>query len=98
MKTSAWLLKGLFHSTPGTLQLKGDTLTFTHNGGEKAFSLFLSTPYQVQFPWYYFGAGLVLIVDGTKYRISFVEQGENGDIRTGIQNGKAWRERLEAAT
>ncbi len=94
MITPAWLLKGLFYSTPGTLELKGKTLTFTPVGGEQIFSLSLSAIHKIEFPWYYFGAGLVLTLDGTKYRISFIEQGESGDIRSGIQNGKAWRERL----
>jgi hypothetical protein len=95
MKTPAWLLKGLFHSTPGVLELKGNTLTFTSEGGERAFSAPLSAPPDIQFPWYYFGAGLILTVEGKRYRISFIEQGEYGDVRTGIQNGKAWRARLE---
>jgi hypothetical protein len=94
VRTSAWLLKGLLHSTPGTLELKGKTLTFTHAGGEQAFSMALSAIHKIWFPWYYFGAGLVLTLDGTKYRISFIEQGDSGDIRSGIQSGKAWRERL----
>ncbi|MGC4045670.1 MAG: hypothetical protein QM758_17905 [Armatimonas sp.] len=96
MKTPAWLLKGLFHSTPGTLELRDDTLSLTLSNGERVFSTSLSTPYTVQFPWYYFGAGLILTLESTHYRISFLQQGEDGDIRTGIQNGKAWRERLKA--
>lgn len=94
METPAWLLKGLFFSSPGTLELRGKTLTFILDTGEAVFTLPLSSPYRVQYPWYYFGAGLVLTIDGTRYRISFIQQGEDGDIRTGIQNGKAWREKL----
>ena len=87
-------MKGLFFSSPGTLELRGKTLTFILDTGEEVFTLPLSSSYRVQYPWYYFGAGVVLTIDGTRYRISFIQQGEDGDIRTGIQNGKAWREKL----
>lgn len=98
METPAWLLKGLFFSSPGTLKLRGERLIFTLDTGEQVLACPLSDIQKLQFPWYYFGAGVVLTIEGTRYRISFVQQGEDGDVRTGIQNGKAWRERLTAGS
>jgi len=98
MKTPAWLLKGWFFSSPGTLELRGKTISLTLDGGERVFACSLSDIQKLQFPWYFFGAGLALTVDGTRYRISFTEQGEDGDLRTGIQNGKACGECLTATS
>jgi hypothetical protein len=93
LSTPVWLLQGLFKSTTGVLELTQDHLMFK-SAGEIIFATPLESLTDVSFPWYYFGAGVVLSVDSRCYRFSFVEPGENGDLIEGRAAGTSWKQRL----
>ncbi|WP_309707310.1 hypothetical protein [Armatimonas sp.] len=93
LSTSVWLLQGLFKSTSGILELTQDRLVFK-SAGETVFDTPRESLTDVSFPWYYFGAGVVLSIDSKRYRFSFVEPGENGDLVSGREAGKSWKLRL----
>ena len=69
--SAAWLLRGLFGSTPGWLALAHDRLVFT-SGEQVLFECDRSAIDRVAFPWYYFGGGMKLWAGGRRYRLSFV--------------------------
>lgn len=94
LSTRVWLLQGLFKSVPGTLELAQGRLSF-RSAGEKVFDAPLDSLTNVAFPWYYFGAGVVFSVDSERYRLSFVEPGENGDLVSGRAAGTSWKMRLK---
>jgi hypothetical protein len=88
----AWLLRSLTASETGSLTLRKGRLSFaTHI---TVFDCPLAAVQAVHFPWFYFGAGCVLKVNGTRYRISFIQPGntaggEHSSI--GEARRKSWR-------
>jgi hypothetical protein len=91
--TPVWVLKGLFRSAPGTLELAQGRLRLLSEAGT-VFDVPLESFTRVYFPWYYFGAGVKLTLEAKPYRLSFVEPGENGDLVSGCAAGKSWKNRL----
>jgi hypothetical protein len=85
-----WLLQGLFKSTPGTLELAQGRLRLLSEGGI-VFDLPLDSLPKPDFPWYYFGAGVVISLESERYRLSFAEPGENGSIAEGREAGRRWK-------
>jgi hypothetical protein len=88
--TPAWLLKGLFRHELGVLEYAGGRLAFTI-GGRERFDVPLAEVRDVTFPWYYFGGGVKLTIRDQRYRFSFVEPGERGDIAAGRERSSAWK-------
>jgi hypothetical protein len=76
----AWRMVGLTRSIPGVLALADDTLTFTDEEGTR-FRAPLAAVSGVTFPWYYFGGGMKLVVDGTRYRLAFVRPNDADDLQ-----------------
>ena len=64
------------------------------SAGEIIFDVSRESLTDVSFPWYYLGAGVVFSIDAKRYRFSFVEPGENGDLVSGREAGKSWKQRL----
>jgi hypothetical protein len=93
LSTPAWLLSGLFKSTHGTLELVKGLLIF-RDETEIFFSAPLASLQEIHFPWYYLGAGVVFTVESKRYRLSFVEPGESGDIASGREACTRWKQRL----
>ena len=115
LRSIAWLLRGATGSTEGVLELSGGRVSFTttgvyhgvpftgedDRGGEagKVFEAALSEIEDVKFPWYYFGGGAKLTVQGETYRLSFVKPQNTqispfamgGDIPSGRRIGKYWK-------
>lgn len=67
----AWLLVGLFGNRAGWLALGGGRLRFEAEGAS-GFDVPLARVERIHFPWYYFGGGAHLWVDGCRFRLSFV--------------------------
>lgn len=89
----AWLLRGLFGRVAGTLKLAGGRLVFTSD--ERVVLLDARVDdLSVRLPWYYFGGGVVVTVGDARYRLSFVEPGENGDMRSGRAACRTFCERI----
>lgn len=97
LTTQVWILEGLTGSTAAQLRLNRGHLTL-RTMGNQLFYVPLKHVSGVRFPWYYFGGGLNLTVDGTQYRLSFVKPTSKGgsvfDIRAGRTVSKAWRKAL----
>ncbi len=85
--TEAWLLCGLAQSLPGRLHLERQMLSFTHDSGELLFHAPLRDVQQVVFPWYYFGGGCQLTVDGIRHRFSFVRPNDADDAMDRLAAG-----------
>lgn len=77
--TDAWQLLGMTRSLPGQLCLKAETLSFVHDTGQVLFRALRRDVSRVDFPWYYFGGGCKLTVDGVRYRFSFVRPNNADD-------------------
>jgi hypothetical protein len=77
--STAWLLKGITQSLPGQLRLERGMLSFVHDDGTRRFRVPLEEVRAIVFPWYYFGGGCKLTVDGTRHRFSFVRPNNAGD-------------------
>lgn len=90
----AWLLTGLTGSVPGTLELSRGRLAFT-GGPNRYFDVPLDAVQDVNFPWHYFGGGVKFRIGAERYRVSFVQPGESGDIGEGRRVGKAWKQILK---
>ena len=101
LSNKVWLLRGLFFSAPGILELNNGQLSFTLTDtgafwppqlralekmakrpglasaieqGESA--LVFSVPVnsiEVNFPWYNFNGGVMIVVDNVSYRFSFLQ-------------------------
>ena len=71
LRTPVWLLQGMTGSRPGLLELSDGVIAFTAEEG-RVFETRLTEATDVAFPWFYFGGGMKLTVDGTRHRISFV--------------------------
>ena len=105
-ESPVWLMIGATQTRPGYLTLDGGTLTLEVE--EKTlFDVQLHQVEDVTFPWYYFGGGDKMSVEGEHYRLSFVQP--NGamspydrsagfdsiqSIGSGRAAGKAWKEAL----
>ena len=87
---SVWLMKGITGTTAGTLECRSGRIKLTVDQLQM-FDAALSDIGEVSFPWHYFGGGMKLTVRGERYRISFVEPGEYGDIGEGRRVGKIVR-------
>lgn len=71
LRTPAWYLIGLTRSLPGALQLTGSRLTLATEL-TPLFDEPLQAIQGVSWPWWYFGGGCKIRVDGTGHRVSFV--------------------------
>jgi hypothetical protein len=67
----AWQLIGTLRTAAGWLDLTAGRLRFT-TVADVVFDVPLAEVTDVIWPWYYFGGGVKLSVDGTQYRFSFV--------------------------
>ena len=75
-----WQLKGLLGgSEPGVLTFADGRLSFTTEE-RVAFEAPASAFLDLTFPWYDFGGGLKLRVDGRPYRLSFVKPNGAADV------------------
>lgn len=92
--SSAWLLEGITGAVYGHLELTNGRLSFTV-GEKQIFNVPLSEVKDVVFPWYYFSGGVKFRIGAEKYRMSFVQPGEQGSIIDGRQTGKAWKSLLQ---
>ena len=97
LRTPAWLLTGIVGSVSGVLELTGGRLAFMTEQ-RSLFEVPLSRVSNVSFPWYYFGGGVKFRIGADRYRMSFVEPGESGDIGEGRRAGKAWQKVLTGRT
>lgn len=77
--TDAWQLQGITRSLPGRLRLKANILSFVDDDGDLMFRAALHEVREVVFPWYYFGGGCKLTIDGIRYRLSFVRPNDAED-------------------
>ena len=66
-----WRLIGTFRTQAGWLDLTAGRLRYTSEAG-KVFDVRLDEVTDVVWPWYYFGGGVKLTVNGERYRFSFV--------------------------
>lgn len=71
LATAAWVLVGVTRNVPGILATDGQRLTFA-TADEVLIDSPLAAVSDVVFPWYYFGGGCKLRVDGEPLRLSFV--------------------------
>lgn len=71
MRSPAWLLHGITGTSAGELSLTGRVLSYREEG-KLIFSTDLGKLERIVFPWYYFGGGVKLRIDGRWYRLSFV--------------------------
>lgn len=71
LRSAVWLLEGMTRNRPGVLELCDGVIAFTADEG-RVFETALSDATDIVFPWYYFGGGMKLSVDGARHRISFV--------------------------
>lgn len=94
LTVSAWLMKGITQSLPGTLEFYRDRIRFTVEDLQ-VFDAALTNIQNISFPFYYFGGGMKITVGGEQYRISFVEPGEDGNVFEGRRVGKIVRSILE---
>jgi len=69
--STAWVLKGITRSIPGWLKFSGMRLELGCDG-EILFNISINDIQKVEFPWYYFGGGMKIWVEGERYRLSFV--------------------------
>ena len=91
--TSAWLLVGITGSVPGVLESANGRLAFT-TGERRLFDVPLPAVSDVEFPWYYFGAGVKFRIGADSYRLSFVQPNNDAgfpDVGEGRRAGKAWK-------
>ena len=93
--TPAWLLTGIVSRVPGVLELEGGRLAFVTTQ-RRLFEVAVSEMSDVSFPWYYFGGGIKFRIGDERYRVSFVEPGDTGDIVEGRRAGKAWKKALSS--
>lgn len=92
LRTPAWLLRGLFGRTAGTLSLADGRLAFVTADLVTVFDVPIAA-LSVRSPWHLFGAGIVVTIGAARHRLSFVEPGENGDVRSGRAACRVWPER-----
>ena len=67
----AWLLKGLFFTEAGWLDLHDGNLRFA-TPEKVVFDVPRAEVTQITYPWHYFGGGLKLHAAGEAHRLSFV--------------------------
>jgi hypothetical protein len=67
----AWRLIGTLGTAAGWLDLTAGRLRFS-TAAEAVFDVPLAEVTDIIWPWYYFGGGVKLSVEGTQYRFSFV--------------------------
>jgi hypothetical protein len=72
VQTPAWRMIGATQSAPGVLALHNGQISYTEMDGH-VFETPLSAVADVAFPWYYFGGGAKVTVNGVRYRFSFVK-------------------------
>ena len=97
LSDEVWLLKGLIASEAGTLTLQNGRLTFVTN--KTVFDGPLTQVQAVDFPWFYFGAGFILKINGMKYKLSFIQPGntaggEYASIPDARHKGQRWKAAL----
>jgi hypothetical protein len=97
LSDTVWLLKGIIASEEGTLTLKNGRLSFSTD--KLIFDSPLTEVYAVTFPWFYFGAGCALKINGTKYRFSFIQPGntaggEHASVSGARRKGRHWKAAL----
>lgn len=83
LRTPAWYLLGLTRSLPGALQLAGSRLTLATEL-TPLFDEPLTAIARVSWPWWYFGGGCKIRVDGEGYRVSFVRPNGAMDTSTRV--------------
>src|SRR5688500_7736103 len=96
LSDKAWLLKGLIASEAGTLTLKDGRFSFTTD--KPVFDSSLAVVPAVSCPWCYFGAGCILKIDGTEYKLSFIQPGNTaGGEYASISDARSKCRRWQAA-
>lgn len=85
--TDAWHLRGITRSLPGRLHLEANTISFVYDDGDVLFRAPLSEVREIVFPWYYFGGGCKLTVEGVRYRLSFVRPNDADDAMDRLAAG-----------
>jgi hypothetical protein len=92
------LSQGQLRMLEGRTQQPGLAERLTRGQPRQLFSRPLAEIERVTFPWYYFGGGMVITVDGVGYRISFVQPQNTAvgvtNLSEGIREGKVWKATL----
>jgi hypothetical protein len=92
-----WLLKGVVASEAGTLTLGNGRLSLTTD--KPIFDIPLTEVQAVNFPWFYYGVGCTLKINGAKYKLSFIQPGntaggEYASIPDARRKGQRWKTML----
>lgn len=77
--TPVWRLVGAVRSVPGVLRFADDRVSFTTAEGVD-FDTPTASVTDVKFPWYYFGGGMKVSVNGESYRFSFLKPNAGDDV------------------
>jgi len=97
--SEAWLLVGMTSSLAGWLALSDGFLAFADEDGDIHFSLPLEDIEQIWSPWYYFGGGLKMRIEGHTFRITFtLPNDQPGGDRRPIHDGSNLTKGASAAT
>ncbi len=83
----AWQLHGITGTSGGRLSLTGDVLSYREER-RLIFTTRLRDVERMVFPWYYFGGGVKLRIDGKWYRLSFVVP-NGAEVAIGRAHGEA---------
>ena len=70
IESEAWLLVGMTRSLAGWMVLEDECIAFADEDGQVHFSTPLAQIERAWSPWYYFGGGLKLRIDGKTFRIT----------------------------
>lgn len=70
IESEAWLLVGMTRSLAGWMVLQDECVAFADENGHVHFSTPVAQIERAWSPWYYFGGGLKLRIDGKTFRIT----------------------------
>lgn len=91
LEETVWMMVRVSGSERGRLRLTSGRLSFSGEKGTR-FDIPHEQIGQVKFPWYYFGAGMKVLIGRDSYRFSFMEpHNERSSIRDGRDSGARWR-------
>lgn len=88
IESEAWLLVGITRSLAGWMVLEDEYVAFADEEGHVHFSTPLAEIERVWSPWYYFGGGLKIRIDGIAFRITFTRPNDQpGGVRRPLRFG-----------
>lgn len=83
LATPAWWMAGGLRNVPGVLAAGEGRLAFVTDDGP-VFVAPLHEVADVRWPWWWFGGGCVLTVEGTQYKITFVRPNGAEPVRPSL--------------